>query len=81
MTPQEAERRARQRADSERQRDDMRVIRWKDWYQSKGISKATAGRLRKKGLGPRITEVGVRAIGVTVADDRAWTEARSKGGA
>jgi len=81
MTFQEVERRARQRAASERQRDDMRVIRWKDWYESKGISKATAARLRKAGKGPKITQVGERALGVTVAADREWTEARSADGA
>jgi predicted DNA-binding transcriptional regulator AlpA len=57
-------------------RDDMRVIRWKDWYESKGFGKDTARRLRLSGKGPRIVHLSARAIGVTVRDDREWTESR-----
>jgi hypothetical protein len=60
--------------------DDYRVIRWKDWYKSKGLSKWAAARLRKAGKGPRIVQLTEHAIGVTVKDDREWTEARIRDG-
>jgi predicted DNA-binding transcriptional regulator AlpA len=60
------------------QRDDLRVIRWKDWYLSKGLKRHAAWRLRKAGKGPRIVQLTDRVYGVTVRDDREWTEARIK---
>jgi hypothetical protein len=71
----------RRRQQSERDtRDDYRVIRWHEWYASKGLSKWAANRLRKAGKGPRIVKLTDHAIGVTVKDDREWTEARIRGG-
>jgi predicted DNA-binding transcriptional regulator AlpA len=61
--------------------DDYRVIRWKDWYESKGLSKWAANRLRKSGKGPRIVQLTEHAVGVTVKDDREWTESRIREGA
>jgi hypothetical protein len=61
-------------------RDDYRVIRWKDWYQSKGLSKWAANRLRKSDKGPRIVQLTEHAVGVTIKDDREWTEARIRDG-
>jgi len=61
-------------------RDDYRVIRWTEWYQSKGLSKWAANRLRKSGKGPRVVRLTEHAIGVTVKDDREWTEARTREG-
>ena len=79
VTLHEIERRRRQ---SERDtRDDYRVIRWTDWYKSKGLSKWAANRLRKKGLGPGVVQLTEHAIGVTVKDDREWTESRIREGA
>jgi predicted DNA-binding transcriptional regulator AlpA len=78
MTLIETERRRVQR---ESTREDMRVIRWKEWCESKGISRWAAHRLRKSGNGPRIVRLGPRMIGVTVRDDREWTEAQIKEGA
>src|SRR5262249_3133819 len=67
---------ATRRRDSASARDDYRVIRWKEWYQSKVLSKWAANRLRKAGKGPRIVQLTDHAVGVTVKDDREWTEAR-----
>jgi predicted DNA-binding transcriptional regulator AlpA len=61
-------------------RDDYRVMRWKDWYESKGLSKWAANRLRKSGKGPRVVQLTEHAVGVTVKDDREWTEARIRAG-
>jgi hypothetical protein len=60
--------------------DDYRVIPWREWYRSKGISKDTARRLRNSGKGPRTVELSERLRGVTVKDDREWTESRIRGG-
>lgn len=57
-------------------REDLKVIPWSEWYRSKGISKDTAKRLRKKGKGPRIVQRSDKLIGVTVGDDREWTAGR-----
>jgi|SRR5262245_4811822 len=61
--------------------DDYCVIPWPKWYRSKGMSKDTARRLRKSGKGPRTVELSERLRGVTVKDDREWTEARIRDGA
>jgi hypothetical protein len=79
LSPYEAARRQRQ-SEQDRCRDDLRVIRWKDWYQSKGISKWTANRMLMRGEGPRIIELRPGIKGVTVRDDREWTEARIREG-
>jgi len=46
----------------------------------KGLSKWAANRLRKSGKGPRIVQLTEHAVGVTVKDDREWTEARIRDG-
>ncbi|HKF09668.1 MAG TPA: transcriptional regulator [Xanthobacteraceae bacterium] len=58
--------------------DDYQVLRWDDWCASKGFSRSTGDRIRKSGKGPRVVQLGERAIGVTRKDDREWTEARIK---
>jgi hypothetical protein len=56
--------------------DDYRVMRFKVWFDSKGFSVPTGRRLVRSGKGPRIVQLSARTIGVTVKDDREWTEAR-----
>jgi hypothetical protein len=56
--------------------DDYRVMRFKTWCDSKGFSVPTGRRLVRSGKGPRIVQLSERTIGVTVKDDREWTEAR-----
>jgi hypothetical protein len=56
--------------------DDYRVMRFKVWCDSKGLSVPTGRRLVRSGKGPRIVQLSARTIGVTVKDDREWTEAR-----
>jgi len=80
-SPQMEERRKRRDDSTRDSRDDLRVIRYKDWYESKGMSKWAADRMRRAGKGPRIVQLGPRMIGVTVRDDREWTEARIREGA
>jgi hypothetical protein len=56
--------------------DDYRVMPFKTWCASKDISEPTGRRLLRNGKGPRIVQLSPRRIGVTVKDDREWTEAR-----
>ena len=65
----------RRRRPNERD-DDYRVMRFKTWCDSKGFSVPTGRRLVRSGKGPRIVQLSERTIGVTVKDDREWTEAR-----
>jgi hypothetical protein len=55
---------------------DFAVIPWRVWANNKGISIDTANRLRAAGKAPRLTHISERRFGVTVADDREWTQAR-----
>ena len=54
------------------------IAKRSDWAASKGFSRTMADRLRKEGKGPRIVQLGDRAIGVTRKADREWTEARER---
>ena len=56
--------------------NDYRVMRFNVWCYSKGFSVPTGRRLIRNGEGPRIVQLSPRTIGVTVKDDREWTEAR-----
>jgi hypothetical protein len=55
---------------------DFAVIPWRMWCRNKGISTDTGNRMRAAGKAPRITRITERRFGVTVADDREWTQAR-----
>ena len=61
----------------ENNRSVNRVIPWIEWCERRGLSPSTGFRIRKKGLGPRITQLSERRIGVTEDDDRAWLESRA----
>jgi predicted DNA-binding transcriptional regulator AlpA len=53
-----------------------RILTLKQWAESKSLSYSTAKRFLREGNGPRITQLGVRRIGVSEADDAAWCAAR-----
>ena len=79
MTAQEAERRRHQ---SERDRahpDDHRVLSFRQWCELNGISMSTERRIIAAGVGPVITQLSPRMIGVTVANNHAWVESRARG--
>jgi predicted DNA-binding transcriptional regulator AlpA len=67
--------------DEHHDRDDSRVIAFRDWCASKNISEPTGRRLIRSGRGPRVVQLSPRRIGITVRDDREWTEARIRDGA
>jgi len=75
MTLQEAERRRRQ---SERDRanpDDHRVLSFRQWCELNGLSPATGRRIISAGI---VTQLSPRRIGITVANNARWQEARAR---
>jgi predicted DNA-binding transcriptional regulator AlpA len=58
--------------------DSQRVLSFKQWCALNGISIATARRLLDAGKGPEIVRLSPRRIGVTVAANAAWLEARKE---
>jgi hypothetical protein len=84
MTPQEAERRARQRAQSDPIHDrelalnQHRILSFLDWCWLNNISPATGRRILKSGRGPAITRLSTRRIGISIAANADWQAARSE---
>jgi hypothetical protein len=84
MTPQEAERRRRQRAQSDPARDreialhQHRILSFLDWCWLNNISPATGRRILKSGRGPAVTRLSTRRIGISIAANAAWQAARSE---
>jgi hypothetical protein len=72
---QEAERRRRLSLDQL----DNRVLTLREWCEVNGFSWNTGRRLIEAGQGPVITQLSKRRIGITIANDRAWKEARARG--
>jgi predicted DNA-binding transcriptional regulator AlpA len=58
--------------------DSQRVLSFKQWCDLNNLSLATGHRLLDSGKGPEIIRLSPRRIGVTVAANRAWQEARTK---
>jgi hypothetical protein len=83
MTTCEAQRRARQRQQSDPAHDrgaalsQHRVLSFLDWCWLNGISPATGRRILKSGKGPAITRLSTRRIGITVGNNAAWQAACS----
>jgi hypothetical protein len=84
MTRQDAERRRRQRAQSDPARDreialnQHRILSFLDWCWLNNISPATGRRILKSGQGPAITRLSTRRIGISIAANAAWQAARSE---
>jgi hypothetical protein len=57
---------------------DHRVMTLAEWRKLRNVSPSGERRMRKKGLGPKLTHLTERRLGVTVRDDREWIE---RGGA
>jgi len=81
MTPQEAERRASQRAKSDPLRDreialnQHRILSFLDWCWLNNISPATGRRILKSGNGPAVTRLSTRRIGISIGANAAWQAA------
>ena len=59
--------------------DDLKVLSFKEWCRLCGFSPATGRRLVAAGLGPIITQLSVRRIGVSIANHRVWQASRARG--
>ena len=57
---------------------DDRVMLLDEWRRLRNVSPSGERRMRKKGLGPKLTHLTERRLGVTVRHDREWLE---RGGA
>jgi hypothetical protein len=58
--------------------DDQRVMTLRQWSEVNGFSIFTGRRLIKSGQGPKILQLSPRRIGITVAANRAWQQARER---
>jgi hypothetical protein len=79
MTLQESERR---RLRSERDcaiPDDHRVLSFRQWCELNGFSPATGRRVIAAGIGPVVTQLSPRRIGITIGFNRAWQQSRVRG--
>lgn len=56
-----------------------RVLSFIQWCELNGFSRATGQRLIRSGLGPVITQLSDRRIGITVANNAAWQASRARG--
>jgi hypothetical protein len=60
------------------ERDDRRVLSFAVWCELNNISTDTGKRLLKSGRGPRVLQLSDRRIGITVAANREWQQARER---
>jgi predicted DNA-binding transcriptional regulator AlpA len=58
--------------------DDCRVMTFPQWCHLNGFSRWTGERLIKAGQGPKIVQLSDRRIGITVAANREWQQARER---
>jgi len=68
----------RPQTDRDRALDDQRVMTIAQWCEVNGFSPWTGKRLIKAGKGPKITQISDRRIGITVANNRRWQQARER---
>jgi hypothetical protein len=84
MTIREQDRRAAQRRQSDSATDreielnQFRVLTFAQWCALNGISAATGRRILASGLGPIVTRLSARRIGITVGNNAAWQESRAQ---
>lgn len=82
---QRAQRLRRTRAQRQRLRkqlstDDDAVLTFKEWVTLIGIGERNGRRLLREGLGPKVTHLSERRIGIRRRDNREWQEQRTRGG-
>ena len=58
--------------------NDNQVLTFKQWTALNGISARTGRRILKALGGPTVTRLSPRRIGITVANNRSWQEARQE---
>ena len=58
---------------------DQQVLRFGDWCRLNGLSERTGRRIFAGPNGPVVTKLSTKIFGITIAANRAWQEARSRG--
>jgi predicted DNA-binding transcriptional regulator AlpA len=58
--------------------NDNRVLTLREWCQLNGFSLATGHRIIKSGAGPIITQLSLRRIGITLANNKKWQASRER---
>jgi hypothetical protein len=58
---------------------DQQVLRFRDWCRLNGISERTGRRIIASTDGPVVTQLSAKLIGITIAHNRAWQQARARG--
>jgi predicted DNA-binding transcriptional regulator AlpA len=53
-----------------------RIMSHKEWCERSGFSTVTGWRLRREGLGPKVTETSGRRLGIREGDFIAWLDSR-----
>ena len=66
------------RSERDRALDDQRVMTLRQWSEVNGFSWDTGRRLIRSGQGPKILQLSPRRIGITVAANREWQQARER---
>ena len=59
---------------------DDQVLTFLEWCSLNRISERNGRRLLANGEGPAVVRLSPKRIGVTVRENRAWQQARSRGG-
>src|SRR5262245_42516159 len=60
--------------------DDDAVLTFKEWCALNSISERQGRRILASGIGPVITQISAKRIGVSRRNDRAWKESRARKG-
>jgi hypothetical protein len=58
--------------------DDDVVLTFKEWCALNRIGERNGRRLLREGLGPKLTHLSERRIGIRRRDNRAWLDARAR---
>jgi hypothetical protein len=57
---------------------DDRCLTFREWCQLNSLGERTGRRILASGNGPVVTQLTTKRIGVTVANNRRWQEARAR---
>jgi hypothetical protein len=55
---------------------DQQVLRFGDWCRLNGLSERTGRRILAGPNGPVVTKLSAKVLGITIAANRAWQQAR-----
>jgi predicted DNA-binding transcriptional regulator AlpA len=65
-----------QRRQHQRETSDDRILSFRQWCESLGISTSTGRRLIAAGEGPPVLQLSARRLGIRMSDALAWQETR-----